>query len=408
MEQVEVEKMAPKTSQEKKEERRSILKVVTNTIRERKKKVYQGNQKQSLFALAMVIEDGQNVDDNDVEAIGSMDGIDVEATGSPVPRFSAKLEKVFQKIEDAAKRIAPKSLRKFNKPMLDDCAILEGEYEGLAWDEIKRRLKRLHPTHFLRLEWSLNRVEESADDQLVQLFFPEKKFPDWLTNVGQIVHDACCDDAKLVDNMLVALRYGAQSSQLYKKAVWKHRENMALMKRLVSVVAVYRLLLPSSDEWDGFAVMNEFFHEAYLDDEEMEEICKVLELAAHTDRCVEISMSNKEERDEKWEREQDMNYIEWEWECKDAVEEGVNLKYSFCEECPPNDALEKNVGSAEEAKFWTWLSVVSEKMRQKDIRCTQDRYEQICALADRIGDGKGDAIDAMLSVKRWNTSTEKI
>ena len=151
MEQVEVEKMAPKTSQEKKEERRSILKVVTNTIRERKKKVYQGNQKQSLFALAMVIEDGQNVDDNDVEAIGSMDGIDVEATGSPVPRFSAKLEKVFQKIEDAAKRIAPKSLRKFNKPLLDDCAILEGEYEGFAWDEIKRCLKWLHPTHLLRL-----------------------------------------------------------------------------------------------------------------------------------------------------------------------------------------------------------------------------------------------------------------
>ena len=87
MEQVEVEKMAPKTSQEKKEERRSILKVVTNTIRERKKKVYQGNQKQSLFALAMVIEDGQNVDDIDVEAIGSMDGIDVEATGSPVLLF---------------------------------------------------------------------------------------------------------------------------------------------------------------------------------------------------------------------------------------------------------------------------------------------------------------------------------
>ena len=134
--------MAPKTSQEKEEERRSILKVVTNTIRERKKKVYQGNQKQSLFALAMVIEDGQDVDDVDVdvEAIGSMDGIDVEATGSPVPRFSAKLENVFQKIEDAAKRIAPKSLRKFNKPLLDDCAILEGDYEGFAWDEIKRRL----------------------------------------------------------------------------------------------------------------------------------------------------------------------------------------------------------------------------------------------------------------------------
>ena len=176
--------------------------------------------------------------------------------------------------------------------MLDDCAILEGEYEGLAWDEIKRRLKRLHPTHFLRLEWSLNRVEEGADDQLVQLFFPEKKFPDWLTNVGQIVHDACCDDAKLVDNMLMALRYGAQFSQLYKK--------MALMERLVNVVAVYQLLLPSSDEWAGFAVMNKFFREAYLDDEEMEEICKVLELAAHTDRCVETSMSNKEERDKKW------------------------------------------------------------------------------------------------------------
>ena len=113
--------MAPKTSQEKEEERRSILKVVTNTIGGRKKKVYQGNQK-----------DGQNVDDIDVEAIGPMDGIDVEATGSPVPRFNAKLEKAFQKIEDAAKRIAPKSLRKFDKPLLDDCAILEGEYEGFA------------------------------------------------------------------------------------------------------------------------------------------------------------------------------------------------------------------------------------------------------------------------------------
>ena len=135
-------------------------------------------------------------------------------------------------------------------------------------------------------------MEEGAADQLVQLFFPEKKFPDWLTNVGQIVHDACCDDAKLVDNMLMALRYGAQFSQLYKK--------MALMKRLVNVVAVYQLLLPSSDEWAGFAVMNKFFREAYLDDEEMEEICKVLESAAHTDRCVETSMSNKEERDKKW------------------------------------------------------------------------------------------------------------
>ena len=98
--------MAPKTSKEREEERRSILKVVTNTIRERKKKVYQGNQKKSLFALAMVMEDGQYMDDIDVKAIGSMDGIDVEATGSPVPRCSAELEKAFQKIEDAAKRIA--------------------------------------------------------------------------------------------------------------------------------------------------------------------------------------------------------------------------------------------------------------------------------------------------------------
>lgn len=400
--------MAPKTSKEREEERRSILKVVTNTIRERKKKVYQGNQKKSLFALAMVMEDGQNMDDIDVEAIGSMDGIDVEATGSPVPRFSAELEKAFQKIEDAAKRTAPKSLRKFNKPLLDDCAILEGEYDGFAWDEIKRRLKRLHPIHLLRLEWSLNRMEEGADDQLVQLFFPEKKFPDWLTNVGQILHDACCDDAKLVDNMLMALRYGARFSHLYKNAAWKHRENMALMKRLVSIMAVYQFLLPSPDEWVGFAVMNEFFREAYLDDEEMEEICKILELAVHTDRRVETSMSKNEERDEKWEGEQEENYIEWEWECNDAVEEGMNLHYSFCEESRPNDALEKNVGSADEAKFWKWLSVVSDKMRQKDIRCTQDRYEQICALADRIGDGKGDAIDAMLSVKRWKTSTEKI
>ena len=399
--------MAPKTSKEREEERRSMLKVVTNTIRERKKKVFQGNQKESLFALAMVMEDGQNMDDIDVEAVGSMDGIDVEATGSPVPRFSAELEKAFQKIQDAAKRIAPKSLRNFNKPLLDDCAILEGEYDGFAWDEIKRRLKRLHPIHLLRLEWSLNRVEEGADDQLVQLFFPEKKFPDWLTNVGQILHDACCDDAKLVDNMLMALRYGARFSHLYKNAAWKHRENMALMKRLVSIMAVYQLLLPSSDEWVGFAVMNEFFREAYLDDEEMEEICKVLELAVHTDRCVETSMSKIEERDEKWEGEQEENYIEWEWECNDAVEEGMKLQYSFCEERRPNDALEKNVGSADEAKFWKWLSVVSDKMRQKDIRCTQDRYEQICALADRIGDGKGDAIDAMLSVKRWMTSTEK-
>lgn len=400
--------MAPKTSQERKEERRSILKVVTNTIRERKKKVYQGNQKKSLFALAMVMEDGQNMEGIDVEAIGSMDGIDVEATGCPVPRFSAELEKAFQQIEDAAKRIAPKSLHKFNKPLLDDCAILEGKYDGLAWDEIKRRLKRLHPIHLLRLEWSLNRVEEgAADDQLVQLFFPEKKLPDWLKNVGQMLHDACCDDAKLVDNMFVALRYGARFSHLYKNAAWKHRENMALMKRLVSIMAVYQFLAPSFDEWVGFAVMNEFFREAYLDDEEMEEICKVLELAAHTDRCVETSMSKNEERDEKWEGEQEENYIEWEWECTDAVEEGVNLHYSFCEERPPNDALEKNVGSADEAKFWKWLSVVSDKMRQKGIRCTQDRYEQICAFADRIGDGKGDAIEAMLSVKRWKTSTEK-
>lgn len=207
--------MAPKTSKEREEERRSILKVVTNTIRERKEKVYQGNQKKSLFALAMVMEDGKNMDEIDVEAIGSMDGIDVEATGSPVPRFRAELEKAFQKIEDAAKRTAPKSLRKFNKPLLDDCAILEGEYDGFAWDEIKRRLKRLHPIHLLRLEWSLNRMEEGADDELVQLFVPEKKFPDWLTNVGQILHDACCDDAKLVDNMLMALRYGARFSHLY-------------------------------------------------------------------------------------------------------------------------------------------------------------------------------------------------
>ena len=399
--------MAPKTSKEREEERRSILKVVTKTIRERKKKVYQGNQKESLFALAMVTEDGQNMDDMDVEAVGSMDGIDVEATGSPVPRFSAELEKAFQKIEDAAKRIAPKSLRNFNKPLLDDCAILEGEYDGFAWDEIKQRLKRLHPIHLLRLQWSLNRVEEGADDQLVQLFFPEKKFPDWLTNAGQILHDACYDDAKLVDNMLMALRYGARFSHLYKNAAWKHRENMALMKRLVSIMAVYQLLLPSSDEWVGFAVMNEFFREAYLDDEEMEEICKVLELAVHTDRCVETSMSKIEERDKKWEGEQEENYIEWEWECNDAVEEGMKLHYSFCEERCPNDALEKNVGSADEVKFWKWLSVVSDKMRQKDIRCTQDQYEQICALADRIGDGKGDAIDAMLSVKRWMTSTEK-
>ena len=400
--------MAPKTSKEREEERRSILKVVTNTIRERKEKVYQGNQKKSLFALAMLMEDGQNMDDIDVEAIGSMDGIDVEAIGSPVPRCSAELEKAFQKIEDAAKRIAPKSLRKFNKPLLDDCAILEGEYDGFAWDEIKRRLKRLHPIHLLRLEWSLNRMEEGADDQLVQLFFPEKKFPDWLTNVGQILHDACCDDAKLVDNMLMALRYGARFSHLYKNAAWKHRENMALMKRLVSIMAVYQFLLPSPDEWVGFAVMNEFFREAYLDDEEMEEICKILELAVHTDRRVETSMSKNEERDEKWEGEQEENYIEWEWECNDVVEEGMSLHYSFCEESRPNDALEKNVGSADEAKFWKWLSVVSDKMRQKDIICTQDRYEQICALADRIGDGKGDAIDAMLSVKRWKTSTEKI
>ena len=272
--------MAPKTSKEREEERRSILKVVTNTIRERKEKVYQGNQKKSLFALAMLMEDGQNMDD-----------IDVEAIGSPVPRCSAELEKAFQKIEDAAKRIAPKSLRKFNKPLLDDCAILEGEYDGFAWDEIKRRLKRLHPIHLLRLEWSLNRMEEGADDQLVQLFVPEKKFPDWLTNVGQILHDACCDDAKLVDNMLMALRYGARFSHLYKNAAWKHRENMALMKRLVSIMAVYQFLLPSSDKWVGFAVMNEFFREAYLDDEEMEEICKILELAVHTDRRVETSMS---------------------------------------------------------------------------------------------------------------------
>ena len=285
---------------------------------------------------------------------------------------------------------------------------MEGEYDGFAWDEIKRRLKRLHPIHLLRLEWSLHRMEEGADDQLVQLFFPEKKFPDWLTNVGQILHDACCDDAKLVDNMLMALRYGARFSHLYKNAAWKHRENMALMKRLVSIMAVYQFLLPSPDEWVGFAVMNEFFREAYLDDEEMEEICKILELAVHTDRRVETSMSKNEERDEKWEGEQEENYIEWEWECNDVVEEGMSLHYSFCEESRPNDALEKNVGSADEAKFWKWLSVVSDKMRQKDIRCTQERYEQICALADRIGDGKGDAIDAMLSVKRWKTSTEKI
>ena len=144
------------------------------------------------------MEDGQNMDGIDVEAIRSMDGIDVDATGSPVPRFSAELEKTFQQIEDAAKRIAPKSLHKFNKPLLNDCAIFEGEYDGLAWDEIKRRLKRLHPIHLLKLEWSLNRVEEGADDQLVQLFFPEKKFPDWLKNVGQILHDACSDNWTLV------------------------------------------------------------------------------------------------------------------------------------------------------------------------------------------------------------------
>ena len=104
---------------------------------------------------------------------------------------------------------------------------------------------------------------------------------------------------------------------------------MVLMKRLVSIMAVYQFLLPSSDEWVGFAVMNEFFREAYLDDEEMEEICKVLELAVHTDRCVETSMSKIEERDEKWEGEQEENYIEWEWECNDAVEEGMKLHYSF-------------------------------------------------------------------------------
>ena len=343
--------MAPKTSQEKEEERRLILKVVTNTIGKRKKKVYQGNQKQSLFALAMMMEDGQNVDDIDVEAIGSMDGIDVEATGSPVPRLSAKLEEAFQKIEDAAKRMAPKSLRKFNKPLLDDCAILEGEYEGFAWEEIKRRLKRLHPIHLLRLEWSLNRVEEGVDDQLVQLFFPEKKLPDWLTNVGQMLQDACCDDAKLVDNMLMALRYRAQFSHLYKNAAWKHRENVVLMKRLVSVMAVYQLLLPSADEWTGFAVMNEFFCEAYLDDEEMEEICKVLELAAHTDRCVETSMSNNEERDEKWTGEQEENYIEWEWECEDAVEEGMNLHTRFARNYPRMMRLRKTLDQQTKPSF---------------------------------------------------------